>query len=166
MARLQMLLILTSFVSIFSSSCLLAQNSPQDYLKVHNVARAAVGVKPLLWDSKLESEANMFVSKHIVECIKKKGIVVDVEHGRNIASAWRPGYFRGVDAVVLWLSQKPLYNYESNSCIGGDRVTCFAYTQIVSKASTYLGCAKAKCQNKDTLVACFYHPPEYEFKRQ
>ncbi|MED6164624.1 hypothetical protein PIB30_091990 [Stylosanthes scabra] len=164
MARLQMLLILTSFLSIFPS-CLLAQNSPQDYLEIHNAERAAVGVKPLLWDFKLESEANMFVSKHIVNCMKtKENIVVDDEYGHNVATYWKPEYFTGIDAMALWLSQKRYYNYESSSCIGGDPVACLAYSQVVSNASIYLGCARGKCQNGGTLVACFYYPRGQEFR--
>ncbi|RYR35841.1 hypothetical protein Ahy_A10g050946 [Arachis hypogaea] len=33
------------------------QNSPKDYLKSHNDARAEIGVKPLKWDPQLASHA-------------------------------------------------------------------------------------------------------------
>ncbi|MED6114137.1 hypothetical protein PIB30_077399 [Stylosanthes scabra] len=158
MARLQMLLILTSFLSIFPS-CLLAQNSPQDYLEMHNAARAAVGVKPLLWDSKLESEANMFVSKLSVNCMKVEEKMVPDGYGHNLAINWKPEYFSGADAVASWLSQKRNYNFESNSCIGDDPVSCLTYSQLVSKSATYLGCARGKCQTGGTIVVCFYYPP-------
>ncbi|MED6211057.1 hypothetical protein PIB30_069915 [Stylosanthes scabra] len=156
---LQMLLMLTSFISILPS-CLLAQNSPQDYLKIHNAAREAVGVKPLMWNSTLELEANIFLSKHIIDCMKvKENIVIDNEYSVNVAANWWPEYFTGADAVALWLSRKRYYDYESNSCVGNDPFGCFAYSQIVSKVPTYLGCARANCQDGGTLVVCFYDPP-------
>ncbi|MED6197580.1 hypothetical protein PIB30_057804 [Stylosanthes scabra] len=162
MVRLHIQSMLTSFISILPL-CLLAQNFPQDYLRIHNDARAMVGVPPLLWDSKLESYANSFVMEHVADCAKGKDIEDDDNYSRNIAINSTPKDFTGADAVELWVSLKPFYDYESNSCIGG--MPCFLYTQVVSRASIYLGCATIKCQNGGTLVTCYYDPPGSVFRR-
>ncbi|RYR24749.1 hypothetical protein Ahy_B02g058275 [Arachis hypogaea] len=103
------------------------QNSPKDYLKIHNDERVEVGVKSLKWDPKLASLARKFVKKHIFDC--KKGFYdttfTDKKHGRS--SAYHQGSLSGVDAVNAWLMQKTNYDYKSNTCIDG--------------------CAKVKCRN-------------------
>ncbi|XLU48039.1 pathogenesis-related protein 1B-like [Arachis ipaensis] len=156
MGRLPILAVVTSFVNILPL-CLLAQNSPQDYLKVHNAARAIVGVEPLLWDSELESYANKLLSRHTVDCLRVEQIQYTL-YGRNFAS-YDSSFenFSGADAVASWVEQRQNYDYKSNSCIDGTP-TCLTYIQVVSKASTHLGCARVKCINGDTLVGCYYHP--------
>ncbi|RYQ82257.1 hypothetical protein Ahy_B10g100855 [Arachis hypogaea] len=95
-----------------------AQNSPKDYLKAHNDARAEIGVKPLKWDSQLASHAHKFVKKHIFDCekgIHDMTIIAGNKYGQNIA--YNSGSVSGADAVNEWLKQKTNYDYKSNSCI-------------------------------------------------
>ncbi|KAL3358476.1 hypothetical protein AABB24_015547 [Solanum stoloniferum] len=45
-----------------------AQNSPQDYLAVHNDARAQVGVGPMSWDAGLASRAQNYANSRTGDC--------------------------------------------------------------------------------------------------
>ncbi|QHN80465.1 Pathogenesis-related protein [Arachis hypogaea] len=147
--------VIISFISIVPLF-LIAQNSPKDYLRAHNDARAEIGVKPLKWDSQLASHARKFVKKHIFDC--KKGIhdMTSNKYGQN--NAYNTGSVSGVDAVNVWLKQKTNYDYKSNSCIDGT-LNCIFYAKIVSDATNFLGCARIKCRNYGgTLITCFYYP--------
>ncbi|KAK4856576.1 hypothetical protein QYF36_018911 [Acer negundo] len=105
-----------------------AQNSPQDYVRAHNVAHAQ-------GDCKL--------------------VHLGGPYGENIA--WSSGDLTGTTVVKLWVDEKPKYNYNSNSCIGGE---CIHYTQVVWHNSVHLGCAKVKCDNgQGTFITCNYDPP-------
>ncbi|XLR56038.1 hypothetical protein HN51_010361 [Arachis hypogaea] len=157
MGRLHIVAVVTSFITVIPL-CLLAQNSPQDYLEAHNIARAEVGVNPLLWDNELESQANTFLSKHIVDCLDRVSISPHPMYGQNILSSPSKS-FTGAFAVAYWVAKKQNYDYRSNTCIGGNPAKCVTYTQVVSKSSTYVGCARANCLNGGTLVICYYHPP-------
>ncbi|KAI9196680.1 hypothetical protein LWI28_026054 [Acer negundo] len=76
-------------------------------------------------------------------------------YGENIA--WSSGDLTGTTVVKLWVDEKPKYNYNSNSCIGGE---CRHYTQVVWHNSVHLGCAKVKCDNgQGTFITCNYDPP-------
>ncbi|QHN99395.1 hypothetical protein HN51_034546 [Arachis hypogaea] len=160
MGRLHIVAVVTSFITVIPL-CLLAQNSPQDYLEAHNIARAEVGVNPLLWDNELESQANTFLSKHVVDCLDRVSKSPHPMYGQNIWISRPSKSFTvtGAFAVAYWVAQKQNYDYISNTCIGGNPANCFAYTQVVSKSSTYVGCARAICYNGGTLVICYYHPP-------
>ncbi|KAJ0077824.1 hypothetical protein Patl1_37279 [Pistacia atlantica] len=57
----------------------------------------------------------------------KKGSC-DLDHsmgpyGENLAEGY--GNLNGVDAVKMWVSEKPNYDYASNSCVGDE---CLHYT--------------------------------------
>ncbi|WVZ10648.1 hypothetical protein V8G54_015178 [Vigna mungo] len=117
----------------------LAQNTPQDYLEVHNQARAEVGVGPLSWNHTLQAYAQRYANERIPDC--------NLEHsmgpyGENLAEGY--GEMKGSDAVKFWLTEKPDYDYGSNRCVHDE---CGHYTQIVWRNSIHLGCARAKCNN-------------------
>ncbi|RYR35822.1 hypothetical protein Ahy_A10g050921 [Arachis hypogaea] len=116
-------LIIISFMCALLPECL-AQNYPEDYLKILNAARAEVG-----WDSQLESYAYAHLSKHIGDCM----------HADSI---------------------KKHYDEKSNSCVGG---FCFCYIQSVWHHTTYVGCARVKCNNGFHMVSCNYNPPALKF---
>ncbi|KAK7302638.1 hypothetical protein RJT34_13531 [Clitoria ternatea] len=127
------------------------QNSPEDFLEVHNEARAEVGVGPLSWNHTLEGYAQRYANERIPDC--------NLQHsmgpfGENIAEGY--GDMKGSDAVKFWLTEKPYYDYHSNSCVHDE---CLHYTQIVWRGSLQLGCARAKCLNGWVFVICSYSPP-------
>ncbi|MED6176050.1 hypothetical protein PIB30_084221 [Stylosanthes scabra] len=166
MKRLQILtIIITAFVSIFPF-CLLAKiSSPSEYLKVHNDARAIVGVKPLIWNNRLKSLAQKFVQDHRVDCLDD----ITLEdpppengplYGESFGSIPAKNQ-AGVNVVKEWVEKKAKYDYNSNTCIGGRSLEddCLLYVQIVTNGSTHLGCASAMCQdNQDIIVSCYYYP--------
>lgn len=145
--------ILTIFFT-FSTLCCnicLAHNSPQDFLEVHNQARAEVGVGPLSWNHTLEAYAQNYANERIQDC--------NMEHsggpfGENLAEGY--GEMTGADAVKFWLTEKPDYDHHSNQCVHD---VCGHYTQIVWRDSVHLGCARAKCNNGWVFVICSYSPP-------
>ncbi|CAN4112055.1 unnamed protein product [Withania somnifera] len=94
----------------------LAQNLATDIVLVHNKARAEVA-----------------------ECTL---VHSDSPYGENLAMGY--GDFSAVEAVNLWVGEKPNYHYASNSC--RDRM-CGHYTQVVSKDTIQVGCARLKCAN-------------------
>ncbi|KDP25905.1 hypothetical protein JCGZ_22977 [Jatropha curcas] len=101
----------------------LAQNSPQDYVDAHNSVRAQVGVPPITWNRTVAAYAQEYANSRIENC--------EFEHsygpyGENIAEGY--GNLNGVDAVTMWVSEKPNYDHKSNSCVGDE---CFHYTQVV-----------------------------------
>ncbi|KAK2393337.1 hypothetical protein P8452_15360 [Trifolium repens] len=147
--------IMLSIFFICSTLCCinisLAQNSPQDYLDVHNQARKDVHVGPLQWDNTLETYAQDYANKRIKDC--------ELEHsmgpyGENLAEGY--GEMNGTDSVKFWLTEKPNYDYHSNSCVNDE---CLHYTQIVWRDTVHLGCAKSKCKNGWVFVICSYSPP-------
>nr|CAN74707.1 hypothetical protein VITISV_036361 [Vitis vinifera] len=80
---------------------------------------------PCTWDKKLANYASQYVSEKLIgDC--------NLEHsggpyGENLAAGGATD-FDGADAVKMWVSEKPYYNYDSNSCVGGE---CGHYTQVV-----------------------------------
>ncbi|MED6110818.1 hypothetical protein PIB30_046296 [Stylosanthes scabra] len=148
------IVMIISFVSVIPF--LLAQNSPKDYLKIHNDARAEVGVKPLKWDSKLALDARKFVKKHAADCVKAISTRAFKDtYGQNSAYITTS---EGVTAMAMWVKLKKYYDYKSNSCIDGQE-GCRTYTQVVWSESTFLGCAEVKCRDYGgTLVTCLYDP--------
>ncbi|XVE67398.1 hypothetical protein DITRI_Ditri08aG0157100 [Diplodiscus trichospermus] len=129
-----------------------AQNSPQDFVNAHNVIRAKVGVGPLVWNRTVAAYAQNYANERIKDC--------NLEHsygpyGENLAEGY--GNLNGVDAVTMWASEKPDYDYASNSCHSGDD-ECLHYTQVVWRNSVHLGCGRAKCNNGWVFVICSYAP--------
>ncbi|KAK4424275.1 Pathogenesis-related leaf protein 4 [Sesamum alatum] len=133
------------------SSCH-AQNSPQDYVDAHNVARAEMGVGPIVWDENVTAFAQNYVSQRIGDCNLVHS--TDRPYGENLAKG--SGDFTGRAAVDLWVGEKPFYDYSSNSCVGGE---CGHYTQVVWRNSVRLGCARAQCNDGWWFISCNYDPP-------
>lgn len=85
-------------------------SSPQDYLNVHNAARAAVGVRPLTWDDVVARYAADHAKQRISQCelVESRG-----PYGENLA--WSKNDLSGSDAVKMWIDEKHYYDFESNS---------------------------------------------------
>ncbi|MED6145558.1 hypothetical protein PIB30_026416 [Stylosanthes scabra] len=149
-------LIIISFMYILPWC--LTENLPSDYLKVHNGARARVGVKPLKWHPGLQSYARMHLSKYTRNCMPRSSS--HGPYGENISSSVdEVGPLKevsGKQVVEMWVEQKHNYNEETNSCDGGE---CLSYIQVVWRDSTHVGCARVQCYNGSYMVACNYYPP-------
>ncbi|KAL5560893.1 hypothetical protein UlMin_030640 [Ulmus minor] len=137
-------------LALFSPSN--AQNSQQDYLNVHNTARAQVGVANIIWDTNLANYALAYANtpKSDSNLVHSNG-----NYGENLAKG--SGTFTGKAAVDLWVAEKPNYDYYSNTCVGGKQ--CLHYTQVVWRDSTKVGCARVQCSNGWYFVICSYDPP-------
>ncbi|KAJ0081016.1 hypothetical protein Patl1_11476 [Pistacia atlantica] len=109
-----------------------------------------VGVGPITWNYSVAAYAQNYVDQRRGDC--------DLDHsmgpyGENLAEGY--GTLNGMDTVKMWVSEKPNYDYASNSCVGDE---CLHYTQVVWRKSTQLGCGRVKCQNGWWFVICSYYP--------
>ncbi|KAK7328038.1 hypothetical protein VNO77_22132 [Canavalia gladiata] len=129
------------------------QNSPADIVKAHNAARSQVGVPNLVWDERVAAFAQNYANQR-KDCrlIHSGG---GGRYGENIAMS--TGDMSGIDAVKLWVDEKPNYDYYSNSCINGGM--CLHYTQAVWKNTLRVGCGKVRCASGGTFIGCNYDPP-------
>uniref|UniRef100_A0A1J3IEP3 Pathogenesis-related protein 1 n=2 Tax=Noccaea caerulescens TaxID=107243 RepID=A0A1J3IEP3_NOCCA len=127
-----------------------AQDSPQDYVRVHNEARAAVGLGPVQWDESVAAYAQSYADQRRGDCnlVHSGG-----PYGENLAKS--SGDLSGASAVNLWVDEKANYDYPSNTCNG----VCGHYTQVVWRNSVKLGCGKVRCDNGGTIIVCNYDPP-------
>lgn len=145
--NISLLLVSLMVLAIFHSCD--AQNSPQDYLEVHNNARAQVGVGPMTWDAGLASRAQNYANSRTGDCN-----LIHSGPGENLAKGG--GDFTGRAAVELWVSEKPNYNHGTNQCASGK--VCGHYTQVVWCNSVRLGCGRARCNNGWWFISCNYDP--------
>ncbi|WCJ18571.1 Pathogenesis-related protein 1 [Euphorbia peplus] len=130
-----------------------AQNTQQNYLDAHNIARAQVRVANITWDATLATYAQNYANSMIGSCnlVHSNG-----PYGENLAKG-SSSSFSGTAAVNLWVQEKQYYNYTSNSCIGGNQ--CLHYTQVVWRNSVRLGCARVPCNNGWWFITCNYDTP-------
>ncbi|PRQ22206.1 pathogenesis-related leaf protein 6-like [Rosa rugosa] len=128
------------------------RDSPQDYLNVHNVARARVGVANIRWDNTVAAYALKYTKSRLGDCnlVHSGG-----PYGENLAKG--SGSFTAAAAANMWVAEKPYYNYTSNACTGGKQ--CRHYTQVVWAKSVRVGCARLQCRNSWWFVTCSYYPP-------
>lgn len=125
-----------------------SQNTPEDYLNVHNLARAQVGVVPITWNTSLEAKAKEVAKQRTDDC----NLIADL-YGENIAEASYA--ITGSEAIQLWVRERPYYNYDKNKC---DKRNCLHYTQVVWNKSRSVGCARAQCKKGLWFVSCNYYP--------
>ncbi|CAL4885681.1 unnamed protein product [Urochloa decumbens] len=123
------------------------------FLSQQNAARASMGLPPLVWDERVASYARWYAQSRRGDCalVHSSG-----PYGENLfwgsGTGWAPA-----QAVGAWLSERPRYDYWSNSCYGG---MCGHYTQIVWRNTRRVGCAMVTCYNgRGTFITCNYDPP-------
>ncbi|XP_054800985.1 pathogenesis-related protein 1-like [Prosopis cineraria] len=145
-------LLLLVVLAIPQISVVDAQDSPQDFVNAHNAARRQVGVGPISWDNRVASYARNYLSQFRNSC---QMVHSGGPYGENLA--WGYPDLTGTAAVKMWVDERPFYDYNSNSCVGGE---CRHYTQVVWRNSVRVGCAKVRCDNNGgTLISCNYDPP-------
>lgn len=131
-----------------------AQNSPQDYLTPHNAARAAVGVGPVTWSTKLQQFAESYTAQRAGDCrLQHSG----GPYGENLFWGSTGADWTAADAVRSWVDEKQWYDYAANNCADGK--VCGHYTQVVWRATTSIGCAHVVCRhNRGVSIICSYEP--------
>ncbi|KAL6636814.1 hypothetical protein ACP70R_024386 [Stipagrostis hirtigluma subsp. patula] len=132
-----------------------AQNTPQDFVNLHNRARAADNVGPVRWDPTVARYAQDYAAKRAGDCrLQHSG----GPYGENIwwGSAGRA--WTAADAVRSWVEEKRNYHYDTNTCDAGK--VCGHYTQVVWRKTQRIGCARVVCAaNRGVFVVCSYDPP-------
>ncbi|XP_002968963.2 pathogenesis-related protein PRMS [Selaginella moellendorffii] len=152
-----LLLSILAMADVIHSSSFSSLSS--SFLDPQNAARARVGVAPLVWDDRLAAFALAWANSRRIfgacSLQHSRG-----PYGENIfwgsggaGRSWNPS-----DAVESWMSERRWYDYGTNSCLGG-RGACGHYTQVVSRFSRRVGCARVQCGRGDVFMACDYFPP-------
>ncbi|CAA7405054.1 unnamed protein product [Spirodela intermedia] len=144
-----LLVVALGFALLHHSS---AQNSPANYLRPHNAARAAVGVEPLTWDPTLQEYAQNYAEERAGDCdlVHSQG-----PYGENIFWGWGKVY-NAKDAVQSWVNEEQYYDYDSNSCQEGK--VCGHYTQVVWRNTERVGCGRVRCDSGAYFIVCSYDP--------
>lgn len=130
-------------------------------IDVHDEARRAAGVPPLLWNQALADDAARYAAvlaqtqafKHSVE---PRGRVAE---GENLFMGSR-GAYRYDEMARLWVDEGRAYRAGAFPDISdtGRWQDVGHYTQIVWRRTTEFGCALASSRSDDYLV-CRYAPP-------
>jgi pathogenesis-related protein 1 len=134
-----------------------AQSSAEDWVDLHNAARADVGVGPVSWNNSVAAYAESYAEMRQGDC---ELTLSDGPYGENLfwGSASAGTDWKAADAVRLWVAQKKNYDHDTNTCATGKR--CGAYTQVVWRDSTSIGCARVVCSNGGgVFMICSYNPP-------
>ncbi|KAK0602152.1 hypothetical protein LWI29_030885 [Acer saccharum] len=146
-----LLLSSTSNATIHPQSSLSQVNQ---FLAPQNVARKAMGMKPLVWDEKVAKYAKWYANQRQFDCDLRHS---NGPYGENIfwgsGDEWTPE-----QAVMEWVLEKQWYSYGSNSCAEGEQ--CGHYTQVVWSTTERVGCARVVCSDgKGVFMTCNYDPP-------
>lgn len=152
---------ITIFLLLISSTHAVPNKSQQQrlnlasqFLAPHNVARLALRLPPLLWDTKLARYAQWYANQRRFDCALKHS---SGPYGENIF--WGSGHdWTPAQAVTAWVSERQWYNYWANSCTNGQE--CGHYTQIVWSTTRRVGCARVNCfGDRGVFMTCNYDPP-------
>ncbi|KAL1202897.1 Pathogenesis-related protein PR-1 [Cardamine amara subsp. amara] len=126
----------------------------RQFLDPHNAARDALGLSPLVWDSKIASYATWWANQRRYDCSLTHSTG---PYGENLF--WGSGSdWTSTFAVESWTEEAKSYNHMTNSCEGDGM--CGHYTQIVWRDTKRLGCARVVCENgAGVFITCNYDPP-------
>ncbi len=125
-------------------------------LDAHNEERARVGVRPLVWDNTLSSDAQRWANHLAKNDIFEHAS--DTEDGENLwmgdSAAYAPN-----EMVGLWISEVKLFKYGIFPRVSksADWTDVGHYTQVIWPVTSKVGCAKASGGGNDFLV-CRYDP--------
>ncbi|KAJ0965667.1 hypothetical protein J5N97_026805 [Dioscorea zingiberensis] len=125
-----------------------------EFLGPHNAARAAIGLRPLVWDRRLANYAARYAGRRRKDCalVHSKG-----PYGENIFWGGGGGW-RGAQAVAAWVGERRWYRHGDNSCARGEE--CGHYTQIIWGSTRRVGCAMVTCNaGRGVFITCNYDPP-------
>jgi len=143
-------------VSVAEARKHLKDNMPQkinEFMKLHNDARAEVGVSPLTWDSKLAAVAQKWA-----DTLAAKGD--DLQHssnspyGENLAG-YLPEYGENpVHGAGMWYAE--IKDYKGQKIGSAD--TTGHYTQMVWRGTTHVGFGIAMTKSGMVILCANYNP--------
>lgn len=136
-----------------------------EFLRIHNAARADVGVAPLEWSDDLA-----FTAQDWADRIGRTGKIEHrpkSEYGENIG--WGTGAYTAASAANAWLAEKAKYSPDTaakaaakkkgKSAAKADPADETAhYTQMVWGKSTMVGLGLATTKDGKTVVVANYNP--------
>jgi pathogenesis-related protein 1 len=137
----------------------LNQDEIRALTRLHNKARADVGVAPLAWSADIAAYAQRWADHLAASGCR-------MEH-RPSSGKWRRLYgenlFMGTagaygvgDAVEAWVGEKK--DYRGKALDGSNWHAAGHYTQVVWRGTRRFGCAKSACRDM-VIVVCNYDPP-------
>ncbi|TKW31499.1 hypothetical protein SEVIR_2G110000v4 [Setaria viridis] len=135
-----------------------AQNTAQDFVNLHNSPRADVGVVIVTWNATVAAYAQNYATQRAAgDC---RLVHSGGPYGENLFWGSAGYAWAASDAVGSWVAEKQYYNHATNTCSAPPGKSCGHYTQVVWRASTALGCARAVCSNNaGVFIVCNYSPP-------
>lgn len=139
----------------------------------HNEWRARDGVAEVRWSPALQSKAQQWANN------LRDNHDCGLEHGSSGENLFGAGPLKTAnsqdeqgnwiwqnslkevtakDVVDAWGDEKQWYDPENNACNAPPGKSCGHYTQVVWRASTEVGCAKAVCDDFSQVWVCNYSP--------
>jgi Cysteine-rich secretory protein family len=129
------------------------QDAVEEFMRIHNEARRAVGVAPLRWSNQLSAVAAKFAHK-----LSRSGTFrheYDERYGENLYESGS-GTVAPADAARMWLAEKKRYFY--GPITSGSIRRTGHYTQMVWEGTTHVGFGMATDSRGVTIVVAKYGP--------
>lgn len=152
-----------TILSIFSTAGLLYSKSgddlmPKEVLAAHNRYRAELNIPPLVWSTKLATDAGKW-ALHLAHSGGRLYHSKGSGEGENL---WRgtAGHFSYSDKVDTWGHEKRYFinGVFPDVSTSGNWSDVGHYSQMIWRKTTHVGCATARAKNYDIFV-CRYSPP-------
>lgn len=128
-------------------------------LAAHNRERAGVGSPPLVWDTALTAEADVW-ARQLIATGRFAHDPIQHGHGENLWMGWGARVFTPEDMIGDWVREKANYRHGVFPDVSrtGDWTAIGHYTQVVWRGTTHVGCAIA-ARGDRSVLACRYAPP-------
>eukprot|EP00271_Cylindrocystis_brebissonii_P019150 TRINITY_DN5709_c0_g2_i1.p1 TRINITY_DN5709_c0_g2~~TRINITY_DN5709_c0_g2_i1.p1 ORF type:complete len:355 (-),score=22.08 TRINITY_DN5709_c0_g2_i1:1276-2340(-) len=158
--------ILTIIISLSKFAVGALTSDQSTCLKVHNAARAAVGVKALTWDPVSAAAATKLATYLTKQGCRRISANSSSTYGQNLALLGTGSTSTSTvlqAAARAFVDQAAYYKFalfnppSASGCSKGYQA-CADYTQVVWNTSLTLGCGSSLCFPGYTLVVCNYFP--------